>query len=93
LKCSFFNIWYTNSLCLSSRAVCKKFGLHVSRMMLAFLVLSAGMFCSSSGKETAGSAGSRLSRHWFYLSNALMLGSALLSTFSLLAFIIILWYK
>ncbi|XP_058302502.1 alpha-1,2-mannosyltransferase ALG9 isoform X3 [Hylobates moloch] len=30
------------------RAVCKKFGLHVSRMMLAFLVLSTGMFCSSS---------------------------------------------
>uniref|UniRef100_A0A8C0XZ42 Mannosyltransferase n=1 Tax=Castor canadensis TaxID=51338 RepID=A0A8C0XZ42_CASCN len=30
------------------KAVCKKFGLHVSRMMLAFLVLSAGMFCSSS---------------------------------------------
>ncbi|KAJ8783377.1 hypothetical protein J1605_009251 [Eschrichtius robustus] len=29
-------------------AVCKKFGLHVSRMMLAFLVLSTGMFCSSS---------------------------------------------
>uniref|UniRef100_A0A452QXU7 Mannosyltransferase n=1 Tax=Ursus americanus TaxID=9643 RepID=A0A452QXU7_URSAM len=35
-------------LCLSPRAVCKKFGLHVSRMMLAFLVLSTGMFCSSS---------------------------------------------
>ncbi|ERE77083.1 alpha-1,2-mannosyltransferase ALG9 [Cricetulus griseus] len=32
----------------SLRAVCKKFGLHVSRMMLAFLVLSTGMFCSSS---------------------------------------------
>uniref|UniRef100_A0A8C0QLF3 Mannosyltransferase n=1 Tax=Canis lupus familiaris TaxID=9615 RepID=A0A8C0QLF3_CANLF len=30
------------------KAVCKKFGLHVSRMMLAFLVLSTGMFCSSS---------------------------------------------
>ncbi|XP_021093559.1 alpha-1,2-mannosyltransferase ALG9 isoform X10 [Heterocephalus glaber] len=33
------------------KAVCKKFGLHVSRMMLAFLVLSTGMFCSSSGTE------------------------------------------
>lgn len=32
------------------RAVCKKFGLHVSRLMLAFLVLSTGMFCSSAGK-------------------------------------------
>lgn len=31
------------------RAVCKKFGLHVSRLMLAFLVLSTGMFCSSAG--------------------------------------------
>ncbi|XP_006151043.2 alpha-1,2-mannosyltransferase ALG9 isoform X2 [Tupaia chinensis] len=30
------------------KAVCKKFGLHVSRMMLAFLILSTGMFCSSS---------------------------------------------
>ncbi|XP_045153677.1 alpha-1,2-mannosyltransferase ALG9 [Echinops telfairi] len=30
------------------KAVCKKFGLHVGRMMLAFLVLSTGMFCSSS---------------------------------------------
>ncbi|GAB0199705.1 alpha-1,2-mannosyltransferase ALG9 [Grus japonensis] len=30
-----------------TRAVCKKFGLHVSRLMLAFLVLSTGMFCSS----------------------------------------------
>ncbi|MBN3319596.1 ALG9 mannosyltransferase, partial [Atractosteus spatula] len=29
------------------RAVCKKFGLHVGRLMLAFLVLSAGMFCSA----------------------------------------------
>uniref|UniRef100_A0A7M4E8A7 Mannosyltransferase n=1 Tax=Crocodylus porosus TaxID=8502 RepID=A0A7M4E8A7_CROPO len=29
------------------RAVCKKFGLHVSRLMLAFLVLSTGMFCSA----------------------------------------------
>ncbi|XP_053342023.1 alpha-1,2-mannosyltransferase ALG9 isoform X1 [Clarias gariepinus] len=29
------------------KAVCKKFGLHVARLMLAFLVLSAGMFCSS----------------------------------------------
>ncbi|EMP35143.1 Alpha-1,2-mannosyltransferase ALG9 [Chelonia mydas] len=29
------------------RAVCKKFGLHVSRLMLAFLVLGAGMFCSA----------------------------------------------
>uniref|UniRef100_A0AAR2LVZ6 Mannosyltransferase n=1 Tax=Pygocentrus nattereri TaxID=42514 RepID=A0AAR2LVZ6_PYGNA len=29
------------------KAVCKKFGLHVGRLMLAFLVLSAGMFCSS----------------------------------------------
>uniref|UniRef100_A0A8C7A2K8 Mannosyltransferase n=1 Tax=Neovison vison TaxID=452646 RepID=A0A8C7A2K8_NEOVI len=32
------------------KAVCKKFGLHVSRMMLAFLVLSTGMFCSSSAR-------------------------------------------
>ncbi|XP_054899742.1 alpha-1,2-mannosyltransferase ALG9 isoform X2 [Poeciliopsis prolifica] len=30
-----------------TRAVCKKFGLHVGRLMLAFLVLSTGMFCSS----------------------------------------------
>ncbi|ETE68450.1 Ferredoxin-fold anticodon-binding domain-containing protein 1, partial [Ophiophagus hannah] len=29
-------------------AVCKKFGLHVSRLMLAFLILSTGMFCSAS---------------------------------------------
>uniref|UniRef100_A0A671SH02 Mannosyltransferase n=1 Tax=Sinocyclocheilus anshuiensis TaxID=1608454 RepID=A0A671SH02_9TELE len=29
------------------KAVCKKFGLHVGRLLLAFLVLSAGMFCSS----------------------------------------------
>ncbi|KAL0995005.1 hypothetical protein UPYG_G00130540 [Umbra pygmaea] len=29
------------------KAVCKKFGLHVGRLMLAFLVLSSGMFCSS----------------------------------------------
>lgn len=29
------------------KAVCKKFGLHVGRLMLAFLVLSTGMFCSS----------------------------------------------
>ncbi|XP_043356943.1 alpha-1,2-mannosyltransferase ALG9 isoform X4 [Dermochelys coriacea] len=29
------------------KAVCKKFGLHVSRLMLAFLVLSTGMFCSA----------------------------------------------
>ncbi|XP_037738051.1 alpha-1,2-mannosyltransferase ALG9 isoform X6 [Chelonia mydas] len=29
------------------KAVCKKFGLHVSRLMLAFLVLGAGMFCSA----------------------------------------------
>nr|XP_030146633.2 alpha-1,2-mannosyltransferase ALG9 isoform X1 [Taeniopygia guttata] len=29
------------------KAVCKKFGLHVSRLMLAFLVLSTGMFCAS----------------------------------------------
>ncbi|XP_069752071.1 alpha-1,2-mannosyltransferase ALG9 isoform X6 [Narcine bancroftii] len=28
-------------------AVCKKFGLHVGRIMLAFLVLSTGMFCSA----------------------------------------------
>ncbi|XP_063167323.1 alpha-1,2-mannosyltransferase ALG9 isoform X1 [Candoia aspera] len=28
------------------KAVCKKFGLHVSRLMLAFLILSTGMFCS-----------------------------------------------
>ncbi|OXB59027.1 hypothetical protein ASZ78_007655 [Callipepla squamata] len=33
--------------CRLTRAVCKKFGLHVSRLMLAFLVLSTGMFCSS----------------------------------------------
>ncbi|XP_061754525.1 alpha-1,2-mannosyltransferase ALG9 isoform X1 [Nerophis ophidion] len=31
------------------KAVCKKFGLHVGRLMLAFLVLSTGMFCSSTG--------------------------------------------
>uniref|UniRef100_A0A670Y2G9 Mannosyltransferase n=2 Tax=Pseudonaja textilis TaxID=8673 RepID=A0A670Y2G9_PSETE len=30
------------------KAVCKKFGLHVSRLMLAFLILSTGMFCSAS---------------------------------------------
>ncbi|XP_015238314.1 PREDICTED: alpha-1,2-mannosyltransferase ALG9 [Cyprinodon variegatus] len=29
------------------KAVCKKFGLHVGRLMLAFLVLSTGMFSSS----------------------------------------------
>ncbi|KAA0716457.1 Alpha-1,2-mannosyltransferase ALG9 [Triplophysa tibetana] len=29
------------------KAVCKKFGLHVGRLLLAFLVLSAGMFSSS----------------------------------------------
>uniref|UniRef100_A0A8C7NS90 Mannosyltransferase n=1 Tax=Oncorhynchus mykiss TaxID=8022 RepID=A0A8C7NS90_ONCMY len=29
------------------KAVCKKFGLHVGRLMLAFLLLSSGMFCSS----------------------------------------------
>ncbi|KAM3830557.1 alpha-1,2-mannosyltransferase ALG9 isoform 4-T4 [Vipera latastei] len=29
------------------KAVCKKFGLHVSRLMLAFLILSTGMFCSA----------------------------------------------
>ncbi|KAM4651329.1 alpha-1,2-mannosyltransferase ALG9 isoform 1-T1 [Discoglossus pictus] len=29
------------------KAVCKKFGLHVGRLMLAFLVLSTGMFCSA----------------------------------------------
>ncbi|XP_053943189.1 alpha-1,2-mannosyltransferase ALG9 isoform X3 [Cuculus canorus] len=29
------------------KAVCKKFGLHVGRLMLAFLVLSTGMFCAS----------------------------------------------
>ncbi|XP_050777978.1 alpha-1,2-mannosyltransferase ALG9-like isoform X3 [Gopherus flavomarginatus] len=29
------------------KAVCKRFGLHVSRLMLAFLVLSTGMFCSA----------------------------------------------
>ncbi|XP_014115340.1 PREDICTED: alpha-1,2-mannosyltransferase ALG9 isoform X1 [Pseudopodoces humilis] len=33
--------------CKPTRAVCKKFGLHVSRLMLAFLVLSTGMFCAS----------------------------------------------
>ncbi|XP_044312253.1 alpha-1,2-mannosyltransferase ALG9 isoform X2 [Varanus komodoensis] len=33
------------------KAVCKKFGLHVSRLMLAFLVLSTGMFCSAAGTE------------------------------------------
>ncbi|CDQ86431.1 unnamed protein product, partial [Oncorhynchus mykiss] len=31
------------------KAVCKKFGLHVGRLMLAFLLLSSGMFCSSAG--------------------------------------------
>lgn len=36
-------------LCVWHRAVCKKFGLHVGRLMLAFLVLSTGMFCSSAG--------------------------------------------
>lgn len=45
--------WYQyNSvicLCVWHRAVCKKFGLHVGRLMLAFLVLSTGMFCSSAG--------------------------------------------
>ncbi|XP_030076608.1 alpha-1,2-mannosyltransferase ALG9 isoform X1 [Microcaecilia unicolor] len=29
------------------KAVCKKFGLHVGRLMLAFLVLGTGMFCSA----------------------------------------------
>ncbi|XP_073441240.1 alpha-1,2-mannosyltransferase ALG9 isoform X2 [Dendrobates tinctorius] len=29
------------------KAVCKRFGLHVGRLMLAFLVLSTGMFCSA----------------------------------------------
>ncbi|XP_041030445.1 alpha-1,2-mannosyltransferase ALG9 isoform X4 [Carcharodon carcharias] len=29
------------------KAVCKKFGLHVGRLMLAFMVLSTGMFCSA----------------------------------------------
>ncbi|XP_042199845.1 alpha-1,2-mannosyltransferase ALG9 [Callorhinchus milii] len=29
------------------KAVCKKFGLQVGRLMLAFLVLSTGMFCSA----------------------------------------------
>ncbi|XP_054611345.1 alpha-1,2-mannosyltransferase ALG9 isoform X1 [Dunckerocampus dactyliophorus] len=29
------------------KAVCKKFGLHVGRLMFAFLLLSCGMFCSS----------------------------------------------
>lgn len=37
-------------LCCFPRAVCKKFGLHVSRLMLAFLVLSTGMFCASAGE-------------------------------------------
>lgn len=36
---------------VSHRAVCKKFGLHVGRLLLAFLVLSAGMFCSSAGES------------------------------------------
>lgn len=36
---------------MSRRAVCKKFGLHVGRLLLAFLVLSAGMFCSSAGES------------------------------------------
>ena len=36
-------------LCVWHRAVCKKFGLHVGRLMLAFLVLSTGMFSSSAG--------------------------------------------
>lgn len=40
----------TAPVCVSdNRAVCKKFGLHVGRLMLAFLVLSTGMFCSSAG--------------------------------------------
>lgn len=51
LQCLSLNAHTINGLYLSSRAVCKKFGLHVSRMMLAFLVLSTGMFCSSSGKH------------------------------------------
>lgn len=42
-------LWYLILSCFL-RAVCKKFGLHVSRLMLAFLVLSTGMFCSSAGK-------------------------------------------
>ncbi|XP_064424785.1 alpha-1,2-mannosyltransferase ALG9 isoform X2 [Latimeria chalumnae] len=29
------------------KAVCKKFGLHVGRLMLAFLVLGTGMFCAA----------------------------------------------
>ncbi|MGH0144147.1 UNVERIFIED_CONTAM: hypothetical protein FKN15_002112 [Acipenser sinensis] len=29
------------------KAVCKRFGLHVGRVMLAFLVLSTGMYCSA----------------------------------------------
>ncbi|XP_041098213.1 alpha-1,2-mannosyltransferase ALG9 isoform X2 [Polyodon spathula] len=29
------------------KAVCKRFGLHVGRLMLAFLVLSTGMYCSA----------------------------------------------
>ncbi|XP_030076609.1 alpha-1,2-mannosyltransferase ALG9 isoform X2 [Microcaecilia unicolor] len=33
------------------KAVCKKFGLHVGRLMLAFLVLGTGMFCSAAGTE------------------------------------------
>uniref|UniRef100_A0A3Q2QSV8 Mannosyltransferase n=1 Tax=Fundulus heteroclitus TaxID=8078 RepID=A0A3Q2QSV8_FUNHE len=37
----------TPTFCRLTRAVCKKFGLHVGRLMLAFLVLSTGMFCSS----------------------------------------------
>lgn len=51
LQCLSLNVHTITGLYLSSRAVCKKFGLHVSRMMLAFLVLSTGMFCSSSGKH------------------------------------------
>uniref|UniRef100_A0A8C5MQ83 Mannosyltransferase n=1 Tax=Leptobrachium leishanense TaxID=445787 RepID=A0A8C5MQ83_9ANUR len=37
----------TSSLALHFRAVCKKFGLHVGRLMLAFLVLGTGMFSSA----------------------------------------------
>uniref|UniRef100_H3BHK5 Mannosyltransferase n=1 Tax=Latimeria chalumnae TaxID=7897 RepID=H3BHK5_LATCH len=33
------------------KAVCKKFGLHVGRLMLAFLVLGTGMFCAAAGSK------------------------------------------
>lgn len=51
----FYSVWWNKSglkiSWVSHRAVCKKFGLHVGRLLLAFLVLSAGMFCSSAGRS------------------------------------------